>query len=136
MAGGGRASGRAGGSSARVGGGFKITKKERETAQGYIDQVIKKRWDSLDNVKITKTHEGRIDISYDAKKTREHYRMGRMNAYYDTIETVAHRENVLWFQKGKLVHIDTGSLNPKNVSTERVIKTRKEGGTTRRKKKK
>jgi hypothetical protein len=62
--------------------------------------------------------------------------MGRMNAYYDTIETVAHRENVLWFQNGKLVHIDTGSLNPKNVSTERVIKTRKEGGTTRRKKKK
>ena len=59
-----------------------------------------------------------------------------MNAYYDTIETVAHRENSLFFQKGKLVHIDTGSLNPKNVSTERVIKTRKEGGTTRRKKKK
>jgi hypothetical protein len=123
-------------SSARAGGGFKITKKERETTQGYIDQVIKKRWDSLDNVKITKTREDQINISYDAKKTREHYRMGRMNAYYDTIETVAHRENVLFFQNGKLVHIDTGSLNPKNVSTERVIKTRKEGGTTRRKKKK
>lgn len=54
MSGGGRASGRAGGSSARAGGGFKITKKERETAQGYIDQVIKKRWDSLDNVKSQK----------------------------------------------------------------------------------
>ena len=115
---------------------FKITKKERETTQGYIDQVKKKRWDSLDNVKITKTREDQINISYDAKKTREHYRMGRMNAYYDTIETVAHRENVLFFQNGKLVHIDTGSLNPKNVSTERVIKTRKEGGTARRKKKK
>lgn len=68
MSGGGRASGRAGGSSVRAGGGFKITKKESETAQRYIDQVIKKRWDSLDNVKITKTHEGRVDISYDAKK--------------------------------------------------------------------
>lgn len=123
-------------SSARAGGGFKITKNEREKAKAYIDKVVQKRWDSLENVKITKTHEGRIDISYDAKKTREHYRMGRMNAYYDTIETVAHRENVLWFQNGKLVHIDTGSLNPKNVSTERVIKTRKEGGTTRQKKKK
>lgn len=126
---------RGSGSSARAGGGLKITKSERETVERYTEQVVKKRWDSLDNVKITKTQEGRINISYDAKKTRESYRMGRMNAYYDTIETTAHRENVLWFQNGKLVHIDTGALNPKNVSTERVLKTRKEGGTTRKKKK-
>lgn len=68
---------RGSGSSARAGGGFKITKKERETTQGYIDQVIKKRWDSLDNVKITKTREDQINISYDAKKDQRALQNGQ-----------------------------------------------------------
>ena len=62
---------RGSGSSARAGGGFKITKNEREKAKAYIDQVVQKRWDSLENVKITKTREDQIDISYDAKKRPE-----------------------------------------------------------------